>query len=97
MVCKNCGAEIAAKALICYRCGTATTEAKRQPAPLPAAPGGRGLVGRLTPVLALVALLLAALYMGQGGDVRPEIAYSIAALGATVLVLRQWQRWRRRG
>jgi hypothetical protein len=97
MVCKNCGAEIADKALICYRCGTATTEAKRQPAPLPAASGGRGVVGRLTPVLALVALVLAALYMGQGGDVKPEIAYGIAGLAATVLVLRQWQRWKRRG
>ena len=35
MQCRNCGAEIADKALICYRCGTATTEAKYQPAPLP--------------------------------------------------------------
>jgi uncharacterized membrane protein YvbJ len=29
--CRQCGAEIADKALICYRCGTATTEAKFQP------------------------------------------------------------------
>src|SRR5439155_1383892 len=34
MQCRNCGAEIADKALICYRCGTATTEAKYQPAPI---------------------------------------------------------------
>src|SRR5262249_12410574 len=32
MQCRNCGAEIADKALICYRCGTATTEAKYKPA-----------------------------------------------------------------
>lgn len=95
MVCKHCGAEIAEKALICYRCGNATTEAKRQPAALPT-PGVAGLAGRVTPVLALVALVLAALYMGQGGDVPPQVAYGIAALAATVLVLRQWQRWRRR-
>jgi uncharacterized membrane protein YvbJ len=31
MRCRNCGTEIADKALICYRCGTATTEAKYQP------------------------------------------------------------------
>lgn len=31
MICRNCGIEIADKALICYRCGTATTEAKYQP------------------------------------------------------------------
>ena len=34
MQCRNCGTEIADKALICYRCGTATTEAKFKPAPL---------------------------------------------------------------
>ena len=32
MRCRNCGTEIADKALICYRCGTATTEAKFKPA-----------------------------------------------------------------
>ena len=31
MQCRNCGTEIADKALICYRCGTATTEAKYKP------------------------------------------------------------------
>jgi uncharacterized membrane protein YvbJ len=34
MKCRNCGAEIADKALICYRCGVATTDAKYQPADL---------------------------------------------------------------
>ena len=32
MRCRSCGTEIADKALICYRCGTATTEAKFKPA-----------------------------------------------------------------
>lgn len=52
MQCRSCGAEIAAKALICYRCGTATTEAKHQPYKQPA--------GRLLslPVLAALAALL---------------------------------------
>ncbi len=31
MQCRNCGIEIADKALICYRCGTSTTEAKFKP------------------------------------------------------------------
>jgi uncharacterized membrane protein YvbJ len=35
MQCKNCGTQIADKALICYKCGTATTDAKYQPAQLP--------------------------------------------------------------
>jgi hypothetical protein len=34
MMCRNCGTEIADKALICYRCGTATTEARYQPVPI---------------------------------------------------------------
>ena len=39
MKCRSCGAEIAANALICYKCGTATTEAEDQAA----ARGARGL------------------------------------------------------
>ncbi len=31
MQCRSCGTEIADKALICYRCGTATAEAKYKP------------------------------------------------------------------
>ncbi len=36
MQCRHCGTEIADKALICYRCGTATTEAKHKPYTPPA-------------------------------------------------------------
>jgi hypothetical protein len=31
MKCRSCGAEIAANALICYKCGTATTEPRIKP------------------------------------------------------------------
>jgi len=31
MICKYCGTEIADKALICYRCGNATTEPRVKP------------------------------------------------------------------
>ena len=31
MICKHCGARIADKALICYRCGNATTEPRVKP------------------------------------------------------------------
>ena len=34
MKCRECGTEIVDKALICYRCGTAVTEAVHKPAPL---------------------------------------------------------------
>lgn len=38
MTCRQCGTVIADKALICYKCGTATTEAKYQPVKLPDRP-----------------------------------------------------------
>ncbi|MEQ1869591.1 MAG: hypothetical protein ABL961_06160 [Vicinamibacterales bacterium] len=56
MQCRNCRTEIAEKALICYRCGTATTEAKHQP--FVAAPTRRvPLVVWLVIVVVLLAML----------------------------------------
>ena len=65
MQCRNCGTEIAEKALICYRCGTATTEAKYQPAPLTrkGAWSSRTLIAT---VLAIAVLVLLALYVLSG-------------------------------
>jgi hypothetical protein len=54
MKCRNCGTEIADKALICYRCGTATTEPRIQP---PAPAKRRGV---LPLVIALVIVAAAA-------------------------------------
>jgi uncharacterized membrane protein YvbJ len=57
MQCRNCGAEIADKALICYRCGTATTEARYQPAPI----GRRRSSTMLRTIVLVVAILAAVL------------------------------------
>ena len=57
MQCRNCGAEIADKALICYRCGTATTEARYQPAPI----GRRRSSSMLRTIVLVVAILAAVL------------------------------------
>jgi hypothetical protein len=90
MNCRNCGTEIADKALICYRCGTATTEPRVKPpaAGRPAAP--RGLL-----ILALIILVIAALALGWvgTGQVPRELSYLLAALGALVLA---WQLLARR-
>jgi hypothetical protein len=69
MLCTHCGTEIADKALICYRCGNATTEPRVKP------PAGGPLFERprrsRTPmvvtvlVLILLALLLAAWESGM--------------------------------
>jgi hypothetical protein len=55
MKCRSCGAEIAANALICYKCGTATSEPKIKP---PAARSGLGR-GTVTGLI-LLGLALAA-------------------------------------
>jgi len=67
MQCRNCGAEIADKALICYKCGTATTEAKYQPAKLPGRSSRSSLSRTLLVTIVLIVLLvLLALYFGAG-------------------------------
>jgi hypothetical protein len=90
MICKNCGTEIADKAIICYRCGQATVEAQRKPAPPPAR--GRGVIVTLS----FVVLLLAALFLGQAGtdQVPPIVSWTMAALAAIVLVWRLLSRRR---
>jgi hypothetical protein len=56
MKCRSCGTEIAANALICYRCGTATAE----PRITPPAARGRGGNRWLVPALAAAAAAAAA-------------------------------------
>ena len=65
MQCRQCGIEIADKALICYRCGTATTEAKYQPVPLRRKRASPSRTLLLT-VLVIVVLALLGLYLLAG-------------------------------
>ena len=63
MICKQCGTEIADKALICYRCGNATTEPRIKP------PAEGSLFepprrSRLPLVIIVVLVILAALVLG---------------------------------
>ena len=63
MVCRNCGTEIADKAIICFRCGASTTDPVRRPAAV------RPRRSRLFEVVALVLLVLLGLFLGQAGRV----------------------------
>jgi uncharacterized membrane protein YvbJ len=58
MNCRQCGTEIADKALICYRCGTATTEARFKPATLRKRPRRGNLVIVIVVLLVLFAVAL---------------------------------------
>jgi len=82
MVCRHCGTEIADKALICYRCGAATTDPVVRPPARRSGPRTRGPV-----VLALLVLMAAALVMGQMGapGAPREAGYVIAALAAVAV------------
>ena len=91
MQCRQCGTEIADKALICYRCGTATTEAKYKAAPIRVKRKGR----RLIVVVVLVALLvLLALFLLNSGllttDARPEAPDQLLSSAAVELSTTGW-------
>jgi hypothetical protein len=93
MQCRNCGAEIADKALICYRCGTATTEAKYQPAPLAR---GRSRSGLVATVLAFALLLALALFVGRlpSGDTPRYMTAAVVAVAVVIVALRAYARRR---
>ena len=87
MICKQCGTDIADKALICYRCGTATTEARFKPVVVRRRSQTLSLVMLL---LALVLVILLALYFsGAARGAAPQwITWAIAATAAVLLVVR---------
>jgi LPXTG-motif cell wall-anchored protein len=60
MLCRNCGTEIADKALICYRCGIPTTEAKHMPYVAPRT-GSRSRI--VLAVVGIALLVLLALFL----------------------------------
>jgi hypothetical protein len=69
MICKHCGTEIADKALICYRCGNATTEPRVKP-PSQGPLFERPRRSRM-PVVAIVVLILLALLIAWAVGLRP--------------------------
>jgi hypothetical protein len=82
MICRFCGTEIADKALICYRCGNATSEPRVAPPPRGGRPPSRGPV-----LLAMIVLVISALVMGQvvTDQVPREVGYVLAAIGLVAI------------
>ena len=82
MICRNCKTEIADKALICYRCGTATSEAKFKPV----APR-RSSSSLIVSVLIIAVLTLAALVINRTTTAEaPRFATWIIVAVAVVIV-----------
>jgi hypothetical protein len=92
VICRSCGTEIADKALICYRCGAATSEPKYRP---PAA--RRSGLSRTTLGLALLLALLLVVYVARAafGETETPIGWAVAVLAAALLALRVVARRRR--
>ena len=93
MQCRSCGAQIADKALICYKCGTATTEAKYQPAALPP---GRSRSGLVPTVIALALLVAAAVYIERvsSADSSQWVTYVAVAAAVIIIGIRAYARRR---
>jgi hypothetical protein len=85
MQCRSCGTEIADKAIVCYRCGTATTDPVRKAVPIRRSRGPR------SSFVAAAVLLLAALYTGYASEASadPQRWQTVAGVlaGAAVMVL----------
>ena len=91
MKCRQCGIEIADKALVCYRCGTATTE------PVFAPPGQarRGSKAALiTSLLAMVLMVVAALFLTRStaDETSRIVTWVVAAVAVVIVVLRAYAR-----
>jgi hypothetical protein len=83
MKCRNCGTEIADKALICYRCGVATTAPRIQP---PSQRPRRSPIPVIVAMLLIIAAAAAGLPYLQPGP--PRIAGWVALVVVTFVAVR---------
>jgi hypothetical protein len=93
MNCRQCGTEIAAKALICYKCGAATTDPVHQP------PGSAPSRSRASFIVTFVALLILAavavvLARSSPNGTPPFVTYIVAGAAIVIVALRAYARRR---
>jgi Flp pilus assembly protein TadB len=97
MLCRQCGTEIADKALVCFRCGAATSE----PTFKPPAPGrrasSRSLQVALFAFVLLILLVLLVIYAGRtpAGLPPQAVQWAIIAGAVAIVILRAIARRRR--
>ncbi len=92
MNCRQCGTEIADKALICYKCGAATTD----PVYRPPASRPRSRIGLVVTFAALLLLVVIAVVLARStpGGTPPSVTYIVAALAIVIVALRAYARRR---
>ena len=93
MNCRQCGTEIAEKALICYKCGAATTD------PVHQAPGSAPRRSRASFLVTFVALVLLAgvavvLARSSQSGTPPAVTYIVAGVAIVIVALRAYARRR---
>lgn len=85
MICQSCGTEIADKAIVCYRCGAATTAPRRR---RPAAPSVRRVLAmRLSLLAAVTAIVTVAVLVLPGLEQDWERAAGFAAVAVATFVV----------
>ena len=91
MKCKQCGTEIAEKALICYKCGAATTDPVHQP---PSSGQPRSRVNFIVTFVALLLLAGVAVVLARSSPngTPPVVTYVVAGVAVVIVALRAYAR-----
>jgi len=92
MQCRKCGTDIADNALICYRCGEATSEPQFRP---PARPS-TSKVGFILTFVMLLLLVAATVFIGRSSPTgTPQwFTWVIAGIAVVIVALRAYARRR---
>jgi peptidoglycan/LPS O-acetylase OafA/YrhL len=87
MQCRQCGIEIADKALICFRCGAATTDAKFK-APARKARGSWLMTAASVAALAVLLVVVVIMSRLEGAEAPRSTTWMLVAFAVAVVVLR---------
>jgi hypothetical protein len=92
MKCRQCGIDIADKALICYKCGAATTDPVFQP---PSSPR-RSRASFVVTFVALLILAAVAVVLARSAPsgAPPAVTYIVAGVAIVIVALRAYARRR---
>ena len=93
MQCRKCSTVIADNALICYKCGTATTEAKYQP-PAARSPSRSSLIATLI-AIALIVIMFVMMGRVSTGETSQWLRAAAVASAVVIVALRAYARRRR--